>query len=77
MVQIKQFIIYSLGLVAGVFCGKWAAKIASDTLKMGGSTFMDDKIMIPTNVTGGIELVVTIVVLLAAVELIKSTGLIK
>lgn len=77
MAKLKRLLVYALGLIAGTFCGAWAANIASDTLGIRGATFISDKLLIPTNVSGVIELLVIIVVFLATVELINSTGILK
>jgi hypothetical protein len=77
MVKVKQFLIYAIGLIAGTFCGSWASEIASESLGIRGATFVSDKVMIPTNLTGVIELLVIIAVLLAIVELVKRSGFLK
>ena len=77
MVKVKQFLIYAIGLIAGTFCGTWASEIASDSLGIRGATFISDKLMIPTNLTGVIELLVIIVVFLATVELVERSGFLK
>jgi len=77
MAKLKRLLVYALGLIAGTFCGAWAAEIASDTLGIRSATFMSDKLIIPTNVSGVIELLVIIVVFLATVELVKNSGILK
>ena len=77
MVKVKQFLINAIGLIAGTFCGTWASEIASDSLGIRGATFISDKLMIPTNLTGVIELLVIIVVFLATVELVERSGFLK
>ncbi len=77
MVKIKGFIIYAIGLIAGTFCGNWASEIASDTLGIRGATFMSNKLMVPTNVSGAIEFIVIVVVFLTTVEVIRRSGLLK
>jgi hypothetical protein len=77
MAKLKRLLVYAIGLIAGIFCGAWASEIASDTLGIRGATFISDKLIIPTNVSGVIELLVIIVVFLATVELIKRSGILK
>ena len=74
----KEWLVYAISLIAAVFCGKWATKIFSDFIDSWGSAdWVDDKIMIPTNLLGAVELLVTVIVLALAVELIKKSNLIK
>ncbi|MFT6926720.1 MAG: hypothetical protein ACJAZP_002340 [Psychromonas sp.] len=77
MVKLKPLLVYAIGLIAGTFCGAWASEIASDTFGIRGATFISDKLIVPTNVSGVIELVVIIVVFLTTVELVKRSGLLK
>ncbi|MCP3921661.1 MAG: hypothetical protein GY714_03655 [Desulfobacterales bacterium] len=77
MLKLKRLIVYALGLIAGTFCGTWASKIAIDSFGIQGTTFISNKIMIPTNVSGAIEFLVIIVVFLATVELVERLGILK
>jgi len=77
MAKLKRFLLYAIGLIAGTFCGTWASEIASDTLGIRGATFINDKLIIPTNVSGLIELLVIVVVFLATVELVERSGILK
>jgi len=77
MTKLKRFLVYAIGLIAGTFCGTWAAEIASDTFGIRGATFMSDKLLVPTNVSGVIELVVIIVVFFVTVELINRSGILR
>lgn len=77
MVKIKEFIIYALALIAGHFCGKWAMVIAKDTFNLSSPSYLQNKLLIPTNLTAGIDFLVTVIVLFVCVELIKKSGLIK
>ncbi len=77
MAKLKLYLTYAIGLIVGLFCGKVAARVLSDVIGIRGADFYSADLMIPTNVSGGIELLVTIVVLIVVVELVNSTGLLK
>ncbi len=77
MVKLNRLLVYAIGLIAGTFCGTWASEIASDTFGIRGATFMSNKLIIPTNVSGGIEFLVIIVVLLVTVELVGRSGILR
>ena len=77
MGSVKQFIIYAVGLIVGNFCGQWASKIASETFGIRGARFISDKVMVPTNISGGIELLVIVVVFVVTVQIIERTGILK
>jgi hypothetical protein len=77
MTKLKQFLTYAIGLIAGNFCSYWAAEILGDTLGIRSANYMSDMVMIPTNLMGVIELLVIVAVLLATVEVVDRTGLLK
>ncbi|MFH2131303.1 MAG: hypothetical protein ABIK68_13090 [bacterium] len=77
MAKLKHFLVYAIGLVAGTFCGTWASEIASDTFGIRGATFISNKLIIPTNVSGVIEFFVTIVILFVTVEIINRSGILR
>jgi hypothetical protein len=77
MAKVKQYLIYAIGLIVGLFCGRLVANIASDVLGLSGASFYSYELMIPTNLAGGIELLVSIVVFIATVELVERLGILK
>jgi len=81
LTKLKQFLVYAGGLVAGVFCGKWSVKIAGDQMgfldSFGGPSFLNQHLLIPTNLLGVIEALVTVVVLAVVVEGARKSGLFK
>ncbi|MDT8446895.1 MAG: hypothetical protein RRB13_08360 [bacterium] len=74
--KIKSLAVYSVGLVAGIFLGKWAAKIAGDMMgfldSLGGPAYLTSRVMIPTNLLGVVEALVTVIVLAAVVGAIGN-----
>jgi hypothetical protein len=77
MSKVKLYITYAIGLIVGLFCGKLVARVLGDIIGLRGSDFYSSDLMIPTNLSGGIELLVTIVVFIAAIEIVDRTGLLK
>jgi len=77
MAKLRRFLLYAISLIAGTFCGTWASEIASDTLGIRGATFISDKLIVPTNLSGGIELLVIVVVFLVTVELVERSRILK
>lgn len=81
MAMVKQFLVYAIGLVIGNLAGKWGGKIIGDSMgfldSIGGASYVSNEIMIPTNLIAVVEFIVTVVVLLAVVQIIDRLGFLK
>ena len=81
MPYLKKILVHAIGLVCGIFCAKWAVKIAADQMgfldSLGGAQYLSQKLLVPTNLLGVVEALVTLVVFTLVVEAVSRSGLLK